>query len=271
MKFAHHNDLTLSYKVYGNGQESLLCFHGHGKDATDYAFLEKPNRKIISINLFFHSESEVGIDRIEKNPITIKELNFIINAILDLEEVTNFHLIAYSQGGRFALCILPYFATRLKSVHLLTIDGMDNNNFYSWTQRKWLTRKLFKRWTRKRQELNSLAAFLAKTKVIDKKLYDFLLYYTDEKERITLGYQAWAGFRKLQPNHKKIQHALKKHNILFSYLIGKKDKIITLKTARKFLKNIDQEDNLTVLPFGHDLFKPEAQEVLLKTIQIEKK
>lgn len=269
MEFVEHNDLKLSYIVYGDGKETIICFHGHGKSAEDYAFLENTNRKIISINLFFHGKSTVGTDRLEKNLITLNELTILIDKIILLENVNKFHLIAYSQGGRFALCIIPRYAKQLKSIHLMAIDGMDNNNFYSWTQRRWLTRKLFKRWTKKTEELNAIAAFLARIKIIDKKLYDFLTYYTSEKDRITLGYMAWVAFRGLKPNYKKIKNALQKEKTPFQFIIGKNDKVITLKTAKKFLKRINQEKNITIVPFGHDLFKPEAKEKLIELIKIE--
>lgn len=269
MKNVQHNDLNLSYLVFGTGEEVVLCFHGHGKSAEDYAFLAKSSRRIISINLFLHGDSTMGEHRTTKDLITHEDLKILVEKILLQETVQNFHLIAYSQGGRFALCIIPHFIAQLKSIHLMAIDGMNNYNFYSWTQRwKW-TRKLFKRWTEKPEELNNVAAFLARIKVIDRKLYDFLNYYTSENERITLGYQAWATFRKLKPNYKLLKKVLLQHKTPFYYIIGKNDKIITLKTAKKFLSKINQEKSLTVIPFGHDLFKPEAIDVLIKTIKIE--
>ena len=68
------NDVQLEYIKYGDGKEHVLCMHGHGRQAEDFKFVAKENRKVISINLFHHGNSIFPLDRIEKNPITTSEV-----------------------------------------------------------------------------------------------------------------------------------------------------------------------------------------------------
>ena len=109
------NDVQLEYITYGDGKEHVLCMHGHGRQAEDFKFVAKENRKVISINLFHHGNSFFPLKRIEKNPITIYEIIQLIQLIIEKENLINFHCLAFSQGGRFILALLPHFQKHILS------------------------------------------------------------------------------------------------------------------------------------------------------------
>ncbi|PKR80694.1 hypothetical protein CW751_07950 [Brumimicrobium salinarum] len=106
-----HLDFDLFYEVYGDGDTSVLCFHGNGRTAEDFKFLQKDTRKIISIHLFLHDFSTFSPHRIEQDFITSKHVEKLLEKILIQEAVNNFHWVAYSQGGRFTLSALPFSRT----------------------------------------------------------------------------------------------------------------------------------------------------------------
>ena len=135
-------ELQLEYYVYGDGQEKVICLHGHGRSAKDFAFLSDPNRTVISVHLFFHGNSFFPSERIESSPLNLKETVEIFSLLMKTEMIDLFHLFAFSQGGRFALCLLPVFSSRIKSLTLISPDGMDNGSFYNWGSRQWWARKL---------------------------------------------------------------------------------------------------------------------------------
>ena len=263
MKYTSSNrvkldDMYLHYLVYGSGKEVIVCFHGHGKSAEDFSFLASEKRKVISISLFLHGNSTFSNDRIDRRLITSNDVEKLLEKIFTEEKVRNFHLVAYSQGGRFALTIIPSFSNRIKTINLLAVDGLNDNNFYSWSQRRWWARKLFKRWVHRPKELVYIARILAKLKLIHQKLVDFINFYAIDKEKIKLAYQTWSAFRALRPNEKELTKALNQNTIPFQLIIGKYDKIITKDSAEKFLTRIDQSAALTIVPIGHDFFHPEA-------------
>ncbi|MEX1191941.1 MAG: alpha/beta hydrolase [Brumimicrobium sp.] len=268
IKFVQFNDLNLQYKVYGSGSTAVLCFHGHGKSADDFEFLSQPERKIISVNLFLHGESTFDESRIRNNLITGNDVEKLLENLFYQEKISDFHWVAYSQGGRFLLTVLPYFGSRVKSVHLLAPDGLNDKNFYSWSQRRWWARSLFKRWTKRPQELLNISRALSKGKIIRPKIVDFLEYYAEDKQKLTLAYSTWAGFRKLRPSTDKLKKTLNQQSIPFRLIIGEYDQIITKSSAEKFLAEINQQDALINLPFGHDLFREEVIPELKKLIKI---
>lgn len=270
IKYVEMDDIRLAYEVYGSGEISVLCFHGNGKNAKDFKFLETPQRKIISVHLFLHEYSTFDESRINEDLITAQHIQHLITMILDRENVNEFHWVAYSQGGRFTLSALPYFAERVRSMFLIAPDGMNDNNFYSWSQRQWWTRKLFHRWVNKPEELMSISKVLAKGRIIHPKIVDFLDFYTSDQDKFETAYETWCAFRKIRPSLEVIKNTLKKHDIDFNLINGKYDQIISLKSAIDFLQEIDQSSALIELPYGHDVFKPHIIEELFEIMKFEK-
>lgn len=264
--FVDWEDLVLHYKVFGSGKNVILCFHGHGKNADDFRFLSSPERRIISVNLFLHGRSTFDESRLNNNLLLPEDVEKLLEKLFLKEKIRQFHWVAYSQGGRFVLSLLPSFGSRIKSIQLLAPDGMNDKNFYSWTQRRWWARKLFKRWTERPEELLKISKVLAKRKVIRPKIVDFLNHYTSDKDKMKLAFQTWAGFRKFRPSPEKIRRTLENHSIPFRVIVGEYDQIITAESASNFLKKISREDKLVRIPFGHDFFRPEVTEKLKKIL-----
>lgn len=259
-KFISHKDLKLEYLDFGKGEQTVICFHGHGKSAEDFLFLADKGVRVISFNLFLHGNSTFNEKRISKNLIQVSDVEKLLENLLHQEKIKEFHLVAYSQGGRFVLSILPLFFKRVLSLHLLAVDGLNDKNFYSWSQRRWWARKLFKRWTKKPSELIGIAHFLARTKVIQPKIVDFLKYYAEDKNKLQLAFRTWSAFRGLRPDTDLLKHTLSDKSKRFKLIMGKHDQIITVKSGKKFLKAIHRKDALITLDCGHDFFREDAQE-----------
>lgn len=264
-----HKDMELSYRVYGNGDTVVLCFHGHGRGAEDFEFLKEKGRKIVSVDLFLHGESTFDQSRIYENLITSSDVEKLLEKLFEQESIEDFHWVAYSQGGRFTLSLFPRFRYRVKSLTLLAPDGLNDKNFYSWSQRQWWARSLFKRWVKRPNELMSITKALAKAKLIRPKIVDFLDYYTADRERLKLAHATWRGFRKLRPDNDSIRKALDETGIPFQLIVGKYDQIITVESAKGFLSDLNRGQQLVELPYGHDLFKPEIQKELYRLMDFE--
>ncbi|WP_234369074.1 alpha/beta fold hydrolase [Brumimicrobium mesophilum] len=264
-----HEDLQLFYEVYGTGNTVILCFHGNGRSAEDFRFLEKKSRKIISVHLFLHGHSIFNPSRIDKDLITKEHVEKLLEKIFIKEKVQDFHWVAYSQGGRFTLSVFPTFAKRVKSMFLIAPDGLNDKNFYSWSQRQWWTRKLFKRWVKKPEELMSISRTLEKGKIIHPKILSFLDYYTSDQEKLEIAFKSWSAFRNLRPSMEEIKSAIDKNAVNFNLIIGEQDQIITLKSASLFLNKLNKPEALKTIPYGHDIFKPHIEKELLALMTFE--
>jgi len=261
-KILNHKDLQLEYFVKGTGSEVIFCMHGHSKSPFDFEFLANENRTIISLHLFYHGNSHFPESRIEKNPLQIIEFKNLIDLLLKNEGVEKFHLLAFSQGGRFILSILPLYAERVKSVQLISPDGMDNNSFYNRTSRKKWARTLFQSWESNPKSIMKYAYLGKKLRLVRPKVYQFMENLTSDKETFQRASKTWRGFRLIQPNESEISKALIHHNIPFKIIMGKFDQVIRPPQAYAFAKRINQENKVIEIDCGHDFFNEKYRSML---------
>lgn len=250
------DDFELYYEVYGEGDTVVLCFHGNSRSAEDFKFLEQEDRKIISIHLFLHQHSTFSSTRIERGDVKVEHVDKLLEKILEKEHVNQFHWLAFSQGGRFTFALFPFYAERVLSLTLIAPDGLDDKNFYSWTQRNFFMRALFRFFLRHPNILLSSVKVLVKIRLLHPKLIEFMDFYTSDKEVLEMAYKTWSSFRNIRPDVPAIKKSLNKYKIPIRIIIGKHDQIIKAKTALKLLKKLDRADNLEVIPYGHNVFKP---------------
>ena len=91
--FFRYKEFVLEYFVFGNGDETLLAFHGFGRNAKDYEVFDnilKDKYKVISINLFHHGNSVYPANRITENTLQKIELKEIFEAFLFDQKVKTF-------------------------------------------------------------------------------------------------------------------------------------------------------------------------------------
>lgn len=254
-KTVKFEDLQLEYFKYGSGQETVVCLHGHGRKANDFDFIANEGRRVISIHLFHHGNSIFPEDRIEKNPLQTKEFIYLFQMILDQEEIEEFHLFAFSQGGRFSLCLIPFYGEKLKSITLIAPDGMDNYSFYNWSSRQKWARKLFKHWEKDTSKLITLSNIAVKVKLMRPKVKAFVHEFASDKTTFKRASLTWRSFRKILPVNAAIAKTIKENKIPFLIIMGTFDQVIRPQQAYKFVKNLGLENCVIEVPNGHNFFK----------------
>jgi len=262
------NDLKLEYYAYGSGPESIICLHGHGRPVSDFHFLGHSNRKLILIVLPHHGQSYFPSDRVEKNPLSILEFNQLFEKILEAETIKKFHFVAFSQGGRFVLSLIPIQEQKIQSVHLISPDAMDNNSFYNRASRNSLTRKLFKSWEEDPQRFIKVARIARRLGLVRPKVYAFIQKFASNEESFQRASITWRGFRNIRTNNDELKKVIARNDWRFVIIMGKYDQVIRTRQAESFLKKISQQDALIVIECGHDFFKEENIALLSPHIKI---
>lgn len=247
--------LQLEYYVYGNGPETVICLHGHGRHASDFSFLHDDKRKVISLHLFFHGHSYFPVERIENDPLKYSEVKDIFDKLLETESVDTFHLFAFSQGGRFSLCLLPDFVSRIKSFTLISPDGMDNYSFYNWSSRQKWARWLMKNWESDPKRLYKVSKFGEKLHLVRPKVVSFVKEFTSTKKTFQRASQTWRCFRNLLPDPIIVGKSINEHRIPFLIIMGKYDQVIRPKQAENFVKRCGLKGHIAIIDSGHNFFK----------------
>ena len=127
------NNLALEYLTFGKGSNIILAFHGFGRKAEDFLLFEKileEKYTVISFNFFHHGNSSYPNDRIEKNTLSVEELNDFFEYFLKEKNISRFSLMGYSMGGKICLSLLEKFANRIDDIFLFAPDGIKINFWY---------------------------------------------------------------------------------------------------------------------------------------------
>jgi len=258
IKLLRSGRLQLEYFCYGEGEKTIVCLHGHGRPASDFDFVTGEGRRVISLNLFHHGNSTFPEDSIEQDPLRNTEFIQLFEELLNVEKVERFHLFAFSQGGRFSLCLLPYFADRLETVTLISPDGMDNYSFYNWSSRQKWARRIFKRFEKDPSRLKIYSSVGYRIKLVRPKVRAFIDEFSSKKEDFIRASRTWRNFRMLQPNEQAISEAIKKYKFPFLIIMGSFDQVIRPKQAYKFAGRIKALNCVKEIPNGHHFFKPSS-------------
>ena len=267
-KIIAKGDVQIEYYISGSGSEHIICLHGHGRPVDDFHFLNDSNHKLILIVLPHHGNSKFPIERIEKDPLSTNEFNLLFEEILDKESITTFHFVAFSQGGRFVLSLIPIQEQKIQSVHLISPDAMDNNSFYNRASRNMWTRKLFKSWEEYPQRFIKFARFARRLGLVRPKVFAFIQKFASNKESFQRASITWRGFRNIRPINYKLKKVIARNDWRFVIIMGKYDQVIRTRQAESFLKKISQQDALIVIECGHDFFRQENISLLMPHIKI---
>lgn len=264
------NEIQIEYYIKGSGSENIICLHGHGRPVSDFFFLENENHRLVLIVLPVHGKSYIPNERIEKNPLTIVEFNQLIEKILLVESITQFHFVAFSQGGRFVLSLIPFQEAKIKSVHLISPDAMDNNSFYNKASRNKWARKLFESWEDQPHKFINAARIAKKLGLVRPKVFAFIQKFAANKESFQRASKTWRGFRNITTNLPALKNSISQKKFRFIIIMGKYDQVIRPTQAKVFLKKINQTNSLKEIECGHDFFKEENIPLLRKHFKIEK-
>lgn len=257
-------NMILSYKTLGSGDETILAFHGFGHSKEDFSMIEpflSGKERIIAIDLFGHGESFFPESRMKNEPISKDEWRILIEDILIRENVTNFHLLGYSLGGRMALVTFELFKDQVKSVFLFSPDGLHKTRSFAFANESKIGRSLFRVGIHNYQKLKPVVKFLHDFYLVPRSKARFILRQMENPKRIEMAKYVWSALSICWPDLNKIFDESTK-NTQVVVLFGKYDPLIK-PSYGDVLDNFPHHNiNRYILPLGHRTISREGFEVL---------
>jgi len=246
------NGRKLHYLQTGSGPEWLVAFHGYGNDAAIFDELAAAlghRYTILSFDLPFHGNSNEWPDDIvfSKN-----DLVTLIENIQTMTGAETLSFMGYSMGGRVCLCVIELLPEIVKQVLLIAPDGLVFNFFYYFVTRLSLGRYLFRKFLTSRTIYKPVVNGLHKMRLLDVSRYRFVMHYLESEWSRSMLLRVWPAMRMLLPDHKKVKAHIRNRNIPVSIFMGKFDRVIPVKLARKFSEGLPTV-HLHVLAKGHKL------------------
>jgi len=260
----HHKEFSLEYIRFGNGPETLLCFHGFARSMNDYLlFRDELEKKytVYSFNFFHHGKSVYPENRIDKNTLTNGEMKELFSEFFNQKKIERFSLMGYSMGGKISFSLLQHFYERINEIFLMAPDGIKVNFWYSFTSKNRIGNKLYRFLLQKPEPFFRFMRAIKLYRLLSDKLYRFVLNNLESKEKRLLVYNVWLTLRQIEPDAKISAKLINENNIKCYLFFGKYDSVIPPRIGEYFVKMLN-EKNLFVVETGHNLFKKEMREEL---------
>lgn len=246
----------VEFKIFGEGADTIICFHGFGRKADDFRVfipLLQKNQRMIALNLFAHGSSQFPEERIDKYPLLPEEWLEILEAFLKVHRVEKFHLLAYSMGGRIAMKTYELMPERITSMILIAPDGFKRNLLYRFASGTAIGKSIYRSIIDNPGWLFGLAKALNKTGLLSDKLHRFVHVHLDTKFKRQQVHDAWLIYRLFFSDLRELANAYKKHQFIPVLIFGKYDSVIRPRLAENFNLKTDSNFPVHILPAGHRL------------------
>ena len=259
--------LKIAYRIYGDGDETIVAFHGFGHPKEDLGFLINhisPHQRLIAVDVPGHGESFFHPKREKKSPITKEEWKNLITLLCQKEGIETFHLCGYSLGGRMSLVTLEVLPEKIISVTLFSPDGLMKSKLYKFGNEFGLGKKLLHFALAHSKLAVKLVELTGKLRLVPMTKVSFVKYQLENHDRLSRVKTVWSALSLCWPDFDKIfnpNFSVKRIIIAF----GKHDPIIPPSHGKALSSYMNDYPIITeLLPMGHRTLKKEGVEYLTK-------
>ncbi len=250
----------LAYQRLGTGPRIALAFHGFGQTSGVYAPLAAALGDvytIYAIDLFLHG----GSKRADSTHLAKEDWCDCIDAFLTGQQIDRFTVMGYSLGGRFALVLAEYFASRLDALVLMAPDSIRFSYWYGLATQSTVGRSVFGLAMRHLPVLHRVGQALVRLQLLRPSLLRFAEVSLSTPEQRQLVYDAWIQFRQIKPDLLRIAHDLTRHKVPIQLIVGSYDQIVPATYLLPLTRLLTQY-TLTQLPTGHNRLIDKSAAVL---------
>jgi pimeloyl-ACP methyl ester carboxylesterase len=246
-----YQQASLSYHRLGNGEQTLLVFHGFGQNKSYFRHLSaalSTQYTIYAFDLFYHGQS---VWPLKDTPLTKTFWAEWMSVFLAQEQISRFSLLGFSMGGKFVLATLEAFPERVSKLILIAPDGIKTSFWYRLATYPGWTRSYFRKLVTSPDAFSKLVNICYKLRIVDKGIIRFAASQMDTLEKRRRVYNTWMLCRKLSFNMSQIASLINTHHIPVYMFLGTYDRIITKNNMQRLLKRL-QTYKLVMLKTGHN-------------------
>jgi pimeloyl-ACP methyl ester carboxylesterase len=262
-RLLRYKNSDIAWYRFGSGPVTVVCFHGYGEDASFYQFLAKHagnQYTFISIDLPFHGKTEWRDGMVFDE----KDLRQVVEQIVPRDQ--KIMLMGFSLGGRIVLSLYQSIPGRVEKMVLLAPDGLKVNGWYWLATQTWLGNKFFAFTMKKPSWFFFQLKVLNKLKLVNSSIFKFVNYYIGDAEVRRLLYARWTTMRKLKPNLGRIKEEVSTNKTSVRLLYGKHDRIILPSVGKKFIRGIEENAVLRIIPSGHQVLHEKHAEDIVQAL-----
>jgi pimeloyl-ACP methyl ester carboxylesterase len=244
----------------GQGEELWVTFHGYGQSGEVMAHFMKhfrPEVKSVNFDLPHHGETKVYHES-----VSASELCDLLGHIMREQHSKRCTLLAFSLGGKVALKLMELMPGKIDRVILIAPDGLKINPLYRFTANTQAGKWLYGRVIENPNRLFFAAKMLAKSRLLNKKIEQFMHQQLDSRHKRELVYKVWRAFRFIVPDLKDIRSKIFRYDIRTTLVFGKHDRIIHPSLAKKLEDGPDGKVKVILLDKAHNLTSTQVAQEL---------
>lgn len=253
--FFYFKNTQLHYAKKGSGSKILLTFHGFGQDykAFDPVIDQLTDEyTVYSFDLFYHGKSNWSNN---EKALSKTFWHQLIEAFTSQHHITNFSILCFSMGGKFALSTIESMPHHIDQVVMMAPDGIKTSMWYSLATYPLFFQKLFKSMIVKPNRFFNIIKMLNKLKLVDKGILKFAKSQMNTVKKRRRVYYSWIIFKDLHFDLSEIANRINQHQVKTLMVLGKYDKIITRQGMNRLLDKVP-DSRLLIITSGHnDLIK----------------
>ncbi len=239
---------TISYLKIGQGKHLLIALHGYGEEAVSFLpicpALEQ-KFTIIAIDLPFHGQTQWL-----QGAFTLQDFIHIFQAISAKEQQRHFSLLGYSFGGRIAMSVLFYLAPQIEQLFLIAPDGLNTKVLSTMMLVPVPIRQVLRQRLLQSGKLRQWLLLQSKKEELPVPIRHFIRHQLNSPERIEIAFQCWISANHFQLTLSKVKHHLQQHRTPTHLYLGKRDRIIPVKSALSLAQNLPNV-HVHLLDTGH--------------------
>lgn len=249
-----------SYVEMGEGEELWVTFHGYGQSGEVMAHFMRhfrPDVRSINFDLPHHGETAL-----HHESVTPSELSDVLGHLLRMEKRQRCSLLAFSLGGKVALKLMELMPGKIDHVILIAPDGLKINPLYRFTANTLAGKWLYGRVIDNPSRLFFAAKMLSRSRILNKKIEQFMYQQLETREKRELVYSVWRVFRLIIPDLHDIRSKIFRYDIRTTLVFGRHDRIIHPSLAKKLEDGPDGKVKVILLDKAHNLTSTQVAQEL---------
>ncbi|MCO4818822.1 MAG: alpha/beta hydrolase [Bacteroidetes bacterium] len=251
----------INYVEFGEGTETLICFHGYGQDCTVFNVFEQSLGKkyrLVSVDLPFQGKTIWG----EKEKLTPELLaDLMTRFLLYVKASESISLLGYSIGGNYALGFAVAFKDKINDLWLIAADGLKRKPAFSFITKTSVGQLLFKSFVLYPGWFFSTVKFIKKLGLINPKALKFYKSTVDTLSKRQELFDRWSSTARISPGISKTIAEIGESDIRSFLIYGKSDSVISYKSAKRYQKLVPNT-HLKLVDGGHRLLIPKTNEII---------
>lgn len=249
----------LHYLKIGNGPNTMIAFHGLGRDATMYRNYESlfPSYTIYSIALYYHESTwEYQGYRMDEQLWA-----HIFEQFLQEHGICRFSLLGFSLGGKVALYTYQLFGHLVDGLHLIAPYGIKQSMAEHLVQKLPFVYRKLEKYVHQPAFFMKLLDTFQRYRLINPTILEITRKQMDTWESRYRIYYTMLLYGAIRLDLEEIKQQLENSGIPVTFYLGSYDQILTFRALYKLVHTL-QNLSLHVLPGGHSAMPDKVENKL---------